>query len=123
MRNTTAALHSLHQAIDAPRHSDHHLRTWRWAVRQRMVGVRDQLVLETSHHDEAWLAARGGTVLRERNALLRRIATMGSLVLETDSVEEVHGELRRLLDDIRHHLQRLHDLAYDEVEMELGGSE
>ncbi len=29
----------------------------------------------------------------------------------------------RLLTDINHHLQRLHDLAYDDVELELGGSE
>ena len=33
------------------------------------------------------------------------------------------GARLRLLTDINHHLQRLHDLAYDDVEMELGGSE
>ena len=31
--------------------------------------------------------------------------------------------MKRLLTDISHHFQRLHDLAYDEVELELGGSE
>ena len=31
-------------------------------------------------------------------------------------------ELNRLV-DIEHHVQRLHDLAYDDVELEIGGSE
>jgi hypothetical protein len=31
--------------------------------------------------------------------------------------------VQRLLVDVGHHAQRLHDLAYDEVELELGGSE
>ena len=32
-------------------------------------------------------------------------------------------ELKRLVMDIQRHVQRLNDLAYDEVELELGGSE
>ena len=32
-------------------------------------------------------------------------------------------ELKRLLVDIAHHVQRVNDLAYDDVELELGGSE
>lgn len=35
----------------------------------------------------------------------------------------VHADLQRLLVDLGHHVQRLNDLAYDEVELELGGSE
>ncbi len=35
----------------------------------------------------------------------------------------VRRELARLVVDVRHHLQRLHDLAYDEVALELGGSD
>lgn len=123
MRTTTAALQRLHQALDAPRHPGAPLGTWRWSVRQRMAGVRDVLIAETSHHEDEWLAARGGTVLRERNALLGRLSAIGPRVLESESVEEVRDELKRLLGDIRHHVQRLHDLAYDEVELELGGSE
>jgi hypothetical protein len=123
MQTSTAALQSLHQAIDAPRMPGSPLGTWRWGVRRRMAGVRDLLASETTHHGDAWLAARGGTVLRERNALLGRLSALGPRVLESDCVEEVRADLERLLADIRHHLQRLHDLAYDEVEMELGGSE
>ena len=37
-------------------------------------------------------------------------------------MEQVRIDLKRLLTDITHHFQRLHDLAYDEVEIELGGS-
>jgi hypothetical protein len=44
-------------------------------------------------------------------------------VLENPDVEAVRVELKRLVADIAHHCQRLHDLAYDEVELELGGSE
>jgi len=42
---------------------------------------------------------------------------------ETTIHARTNGYLKRLLVDISHHVQRLHDLAYDEVELELGGSE
>jgi hypothetical protein len=35
----------------------------------------------------------------------------------------VRVESKRLLVDIGRHVQRLHDIAYDDVEIELGGSE
>jgi hypothetical protein len=35
----------------------------------------------------------------------------------------VAAQLSRLLVDIDHHAQRVHDLAYDDVELEIGGSE
>ena len=73
--------------------------------------------------DDGWLAARGGTAFRERNALLGRLSTLGAQILETPDVEATRVELKRLLMDIQRHVQRLNDLAYDEVEMELGGSE
>jgi hypothetical protein len=65
---------------------------------------------------DGWLAARGGALLRERRALLARLAPAA---LDRAGEEEV----RRLLLDAAHHLQRVRDLAYDEVELELGGSE
>ncbi len=123
MRTTTAALQSLHQALDTPPHQNMPLGTWRWSVRQQMAGVRDLLISESTQHEDEWLAARGGTVLRERNALLGRLSVMGPRVLESDEVEVVREELKRLLSDISHHIQRLNDLAYDEVSLELGGSE
>jgi hypothetical protein len=35
----------------------------------------------------------------------------------------VRDEAGRLLVDVEHHLQRRRDLAWDEVELDLGGSE
>lgn len=118
-----AALKSLALALDAPHRHGVPVGHWRWLVRQRMVGVRDVLVSEGEHVADGWLAARGGAVLRERNALLARLSSLGPQVLESPEVERVRMELKRLLVDIGHYVQRLHDLAYDEVELELGGSE
>ncbi|CAN5155306.1 hypothetical protein BH09ACT12_BH09ACT12_13720 [soil metagenome] len=97
--------------------------SWRWTVRQRMAAVRDALMLETSSTDDGWLAARGGTAFRERNALLGRLGGLGSRVLEDPDVENVRADVGRLVTDVSHHVQRVNDIAYDEVERELGGSE
>jgi hypothetical protein len=125
-RNTTgvsSALRALAQTVDAPHQGGVALGNWRWVVRQRMAEVRDHLVSEGEHTADGWLAARGGLALRERNALLVRLGALGPQVLESPQVDVVRAELRRLVVDIAHHVQRLHDLAYDEVELELGGSE
>jgi hypothetical protein len=88
-----------------------------------MAGVRDALVSESANAGEGWLAAREGSLLRERNALLNRISALGPAVLDSPDIDGVRNELQRLIVDVSHHVQRLHDLAYDEVELELGGEE
>lgn len=123
MPNAATALADLHRALDAPRGVGASLGSWRWNVRQRMTQVRDLLMLESEHPDEAWLSARSGTALRDRQALLARVGAMGREVLEGPDVDAVREQGLRLLTDIDRHLQRLRDLAYDEVELELGGSE
>jgi hypothetical protein len=55
--------------------------------------------------------------------LLGRMIEIGPQVLESPDVEAIRLEVKRLLADIGRHMQRLNDLAYDEVELELGGSE
>lgn len=117
------ALQALDAALDAPRRPGIPLGNWRWVVRQRMGGVREALLGEAVGSDEGWLAARGGSAFRERNALLGRLSALVPQVLETPDVEATRLELKRLLSDIHRHVQHLHDLAYDEVELELGGSE
>jgi hypothetical protein len=117
------ALHSLDQSLDAPRRPGIPLGNWRWLVRQRMAAVRDALVGEAAGSDDGWLAARGGSAFRERNALLSRLSTLGPEILETQDVEATRVELKRLVMDIQRHVQRINDLAYDEVALELGGSE
>jgi len=123
MTGTSSALHRLLLALDEPRAQGIQLGRWRWTVRQRMAGVRDALVNEGEHAPDGWLAARGVTILRERNALQARLTDLGPAVLESPDVARVRTDLKRLAVDIAHHCQRLHDLAYDEVELELGGSE
>ena len=119
---TAAALAGLHQALDAPR-SATEAGGWRWRVRRAMGPVRDALEREYHGSADGWLSARHGRSLREQAALLRRLAAYGPVVLEHPDVDEARLGLKRLLADIDHHVQRQHDLAYDEVEEEIGGSE
>lgn len=117
------ALTGFAQILDASGHTGTALGNWRWTVRQRLAAVREALSQENAQAADGWLAARESSVLKERNGLLLRLGRMGPEVLEAHDVEKVRRELRRLLVDLQHHVQRLHDLAYDEVELELGGSE
>lgn len=116
------ALRDLEQAIMPPRPGAN-VGTWRFSVRQRLSGLREALIVQETGTSDAWLTARNGTALRERGTLLSRLASMGSEVLERPDLEELRGELRRLVGDVRRHLQRLNDLAYDDVELELGGED
>ncbi len=119
----STALQALARTVDAPPPPGVLLGNWRWVVRQRMAAVRDHLISEGEHAEDGWLAARGGSVLRERNGLLVRLSALGPRILESADLDNLREELKRLVVDIGHHVQRLHDLAYDEVELELGGSE
>ena len=123
MTGTPSALHQLLLALAEPPEHSASPGHWRWVVRQRMAAVRDALVGESDHPADGWLAARGIAVARERNALLARLSGLGPAVLESPDLARVRADLKRLAVDIAHHCQRLHDLAYDEVELELGGSE
>ncbi len=119
----TDALKQLAIANDAPRREGPALGSWRWTVRQRMVAVRDALLEENGESPDGWLAARGGTAFRERNALLGRLGELGAQVLEEHDVAVVRSLVARLIVDVSHHVQRVNDLAYDAVELELGGEE
>lgn len=126
----TAALRGLAAANEAPRREGPGLGSWRWTMRQRMTAVRDALLEETGatgapgdDQGDGWLAARGGTAFRERNALLMRLGALGTRVLEDADVPAVRAEVARLVADVTRHVQHVNDLAYDAVELELGGSE
>lgn len=119
----SVALQGLGRALEARHEPEMSLGSWRWSVRQQMALVRDTLLTEAEYADEGWLVARTGSLLRERSSLLARLSALGPAVLESPDVDAVHRELDRLLVDLGRHAQRLHDLAYDEVELELGGSE
>jgi hypothetical protein len=117
------ALRGLTQALDTPHQPDTPTGSWWGAVREHLTGLHDALVSETEQPEDGWLAARGGTILRERNALVHRLSTLGSDLLDSPEIDTVRVEIKRLIADVGHHVQRLHDLAYDAVELELGGSE
>ena len=96
---------------------------WRWLVRQRLSAVRQALSDEHVQAWDGWLAARSGTMERERHQLLARISTVGAGLLDRLDADLVSGEVRRLLNDVEHYRQRVHDLVYDSVALEIGGSE
>jgi hypothetical protein len=96
---------------------------WRWSVRRQLVPVRDRLLREHPARREAWLSARATRALRERDELLARLNGLTAQVMVADDLEHLAERLSRLLVDLEHHHQRVHDLAYDDVELEIGGSE
>ena len=113
------AIKGLEQALDRPRRQQ----TWRWLVRHRISGVREALVHEDTRDADAWLAARESTLTREREALLAKLSLLGPQVLDEPDVEPVHLSLKRLVADLEHYRQRVNDLVYDAVALELGGSD
>ena len=113
------AILGLKHAVDAPRRYG----AWRGLVRNRMAGVRDALTAEEARGGDAWLTAREGGLLRERDGLLRRLAELGPVVLDSPDTDQVRRDLQRLLVDLERHGRRLTDLVYDSVSLEIGGSE
>jgi hypothetical protein len=120
MTSLEIAILGLRQALDSPRR--HHL--WRRLVRHRMDGVKRALMSDDRFRGgDAWLAARELSLHRDRMDLLRRISALDKQVAEAPDIDTVRGELHRLVGDLERHRQRLNDLVYDSVSLELGGSE
>lgn len=113
------AIRGLQQAVEGQRRQH----TWRWLVRHRMSAVKDALALEGSRGGDAWLAAREQTLYRERDALMARLTELGPAVLESPDLDTVCDELIRLVGSLERYRQRLNDLVYDSVSLEIGGSE
>jgi hypothetical protein len=119
-----SAVRDLRQALT----SDATAPEWRWHLRRRLSQVTEALIDEARGDPgaggvEAWLQGREVTSNRCRRQLQARVATLGAGVLDRLDVETVTVEVRRLQTDLEHHVQRLHDLVYDSVALELGGSE
>ena len=96
---------------------------WRWLVRQRLSAVRQALNDQNVDLRDGWLAPRTGSMERERRQLLSRISAVGAGLLDRLDADRAAAEVRRLLNDVEHYRQRMHDLVYDSVAMEIGGSE
>ena len=119
MTNLELAILGLQQALETPRR--HHV--WRWLVRNRLAGVKEALTGESTRGGDAWLAAREMSLHRDRNVLLRRLSVLGPQVLEAPDVDGVRADLQRFVRDLERYRQRLNDLVYDAVSLELGGSD
>jgi hypothetical protein len=96
---------------------------WRWLVRHRLTGVLDALAGENTRAVDAWLASRQSSLVRERDSLLLKLNGLSTQVVDAPDIEPVCLELKRVLTELGRHRQRLNDLAYDTVALELGGSE
>jgi hypothetical protein len=96
---------------------------WRAQVRVRLAAVRQALAEDRPRFRDGWLSARGRVTERDRRQLLARISAIGPRALDQPDAETSYREIRRLSLDLQHYRQRLHDLVYDSVGLELGGSE
>jgi len=96
---------------------------WRWNVRRRLSEVKDALAQPQAHQPEAWLAARTQLSNRDRFQLQGRVVALSAGVLDKLDADSIIHQVARLLADLEHHVQRVHDLVYDSVSLELGGSE
>ncbi|HEY0773067.1 MAG TPA: hypothetical protein VGD51_03210 [Nocardioidaceae bacterium] len=119
MAGLDRAIVGLEQALDRPlRHQ-----MWRWLVGHRVSSVHDALVSEQGRATDAWLAPRQTSLAREREVLLHKLNRLRGQVADSPDVEPVHSELKRLVSELERHRQKLNDLVYDGVALELGGSE
>jgi len=91
----------------------------RMNVESALVALRERLAPPPTPVGDGWLSPRGGHVDRQRARLEARLTALEA----RGRGDGVRAELARLLVDVDHYLQRRNDLAYDEVEAEIGGSE
>lgn len=96
---------------------------WRWQVRGRLSEVKEALSRRQGRKWDGWLSARASGNDRDRHALQARVTALAAVVLDRMDTGTVSRELGRLVGDLEHYLQRVHDLVYDSVSIELGGSE
>jgi hypothetical protein len=120
MQRVELAVEGLEQALQSPPKLQ---QSWGHIVRQRAHQVADALTAESPVAMDSWLSARAGHLDRERNRLLTRLSVLGTMLCESADLEQVRESLSRLVLDVRHHHQRVNDLAYDALALDVGGSE
>jgi hypothetical protein len=96
---------------------------WRWLVGHRLLTVREALAGEGNRAVDDWLASREHSLTRERDALLLKMDRLAGRIAEAADVDPLQAELQRLVSDLHRHRQRLNDLVYDTLALDLGGSE
>ncbi|HET7350510.1 MAG TPA: hypothetical protein VFJ28_06205 [Marmoricola sp.] len=96
---------------------------WRWLVRGRLSEVKEALADPQVRQWDGWLSARARTTSRERGKLHARVSALAAVILEKLEPDAIQREVSRLVSDLEHYVQKVHDLVYDSVSLELGGSE
>lgn len=107
---------------------------WRWHVRVRLQAVQEALApvaavpvgaRSGAERDDGygWLAPRAEGTDRRTVQLRARVGVVASGVTDRTDAPSIQRQVRRLLHDLEHLLQRDHDLVYDSVSLDLGGSE
>lgn len=100
---------------------------WRWHVRMRLQAVQQALAPlappPAPADSDAWLAPRVDGADRRAIQLRARVGVVAAGVLDRLDARSIEREVHRLLHDLEHLLQRDHDLVYDSVSLELGGSD
>ncbi len=120
MQRFEHAVQSLEEALHSPPRLK---RSWCHIVRQRTGEVAEALTAESPVAMDPWLSARAGRLERERGRLLTRLRVLGTVLSDGADAEQAREGLRRLASELRHHHQRVNDLTYDALALDVGGSE
>ncbi|MGN6251457.1 MAG: hypothetical protein ACTHNS_06555 [Marmoricola sp.] len=115
------AIDALQDVLAAPAGGHARDELWRDVLHRRLTAVREALAEEAPLLRDGWLNARDVARERDRCRLLERVRSLTTGVPAPGAASS--RELHRLGADLEHYRQRLHDLAYDAVGLELGGSE
>lgn len=114
------AIHDLESAAEDTTTASANPGAWTTAVRERLQRVRAGMAEPLGSRD-GWLVARAQHAERDRCALLDRITATTTRMSEARPSTTVLPEIRRLTRDLTRYGQRVRDLDYDAVELELGG--
>lgn len=113
----TTAIQDLQRVLSSDRGAPY----WSWRLRRQLSVVREELRTDRVRNLDGWLNARACTTDRTRRQLMARISVLISRDLDED--DRAFAVSSRMLRDLEHFRQRMQDLVYDSVSLEIGGSE
>lgn len=120
MRRLAHALDGLERALLTPPQLE---QSWRYLIKQRLTWVDAALAADNHHDADPWLHPRLDRLDRERSLLQGRTSVLAATICDAVDLQPVRESLSRLVHDLEHYQQRVNDLAYDAVDMDVGGSE
>lgn len=124
MRRLALALDGLERAVETPPRLQ---QSWRFLVRKRLARVEQALAAdhdaEHATDSEPWLDARAARLHREQVRLRSRTSVLAATVCDATDLAVLRESLVRLVVDLHHHQQRVNDLTYDAVDLDVGGSD